>query len=100
MIDDTAIAHTILQQMGGGSRLQAMIGAHHFLAYENGVSFKFPDQKGPNYCKIQLNSLDLYDVEFGRIRGCAYTLIAEYDNVYADNLVSIFENTTNLLLSF
>ena len=48
------VAKTILEQLGGAGRLQVMTGAYNFVAYPNGVSFKFKNRK-VNYVKITLN---------------------------------------------
>ena len=38
------VAKTILQQLGGAGRLQLMVGAYNFVAYPNGVAFKFKNR--------------------------------------------------------
>jgi len=67
----------LLHQLGGLSRLQAMIGAHTFLRHETecALSFKFKAGRRFNYVKIWLNAWDLYD------------------------LVTMFESVTGLRLS-
>jgi len=108
------VAQTILNQLGGQGRLRIMTGAKNFAAYSpasesphgkgcGGVSFRFPKPKhagSPNHCKIILNSMDTYDVEFGAVRGTSYKVTKELSGVYADQLVEIFESATGLYLTF
>lgn len=98
---DVEIAEIILQQLGGSRRLTAMIGAKYFSAIKNGLSFRFSARakNGTNYVKIVLNSKDLYDVEFGSIRGSSFKVKNEFNDIYADQLIEIFEDTTGLYLS-
>jgi hypothetical protein len=96
------IAEIIAQQLGGTGRLKCMIGAKDFCYDSNDTYFAFKHMKGNdgiNYCKIKLNGLDLYDLTFGKIRGHNYTIIKEINNIYNDQLKSIFEQTTKLYVS-
>lgn len=95
------IATTILNQMGGANRLGAMIGAKNFMADVNCLSFRFPirGKNKANYFKVSLNGLDLYDTEFGIIRGNTYKVVSNEANLYSDQLKSYFENETGLSLS-
>lgn len=97
-----SIAQTILKQLGGAGIIAAFTGAKHFITYEDGVSFRFPNRASgkPNFVKITLNGLDLYDVEFKRIYGTKVTPIESVEGVYNSQLVSIFERVTGLYLSF
>lgn len=92
------IARTILQQLGGASRLKAMTGAYNFIDTGKGLSFRIKNAKA-NYIKITLNSLDLYNLEIGRIRGVDYKVVAEQNNIYADQLKGIIERVTGMYLS-
>lgn len=94
------IAKTILDQMGGLRRIQAMTGAKDFLHGTNWVSFKFPNKQRskPNYVKITLDASDTYTVEFGRIVGYDLKNTKSTSMVYADQLVELFERTTGLYL--
>lgn len=99
------IAKTIFKQLvqseAGTNRLNCMIGAYNFIAHENGGSFRFKskNQISANYCKITLNSMDLYDVELGRVHGMKYTVKAESKGLYNDQLKDWFEDKTKLYLS-
>ena len=62
-----AVATEIHRQMGG-QKMAVMTGAYGFLGDENSLTFRFKMCKKANSCKVTLNGLDLYDVEFFRIR--------------------------------
>jgi hypothetical protein len=105
------VAKTILDQMGGASKIKAMTGAKNFTALPSGVSFQFPSRKGPNYVKITLTPMDTYTVEFGRKAGAAalmsgkvdveniYKKLSEHTDIYFDQLTDLFEKETGLYLS-
>lgn len=94
------IAMTILNQLGGFNRLNAMVGLKDVTAIENGVSFKIKYRgAAANYVKIQLNGLDLYDVEIGNIRGSSYKVVTRESNYYADMLKSLVQRTCKVYLS-
>lgn len=90
------IANTIYKQLGGG-KFSAMTGAKNFVFTESGLQFKIGrNSKGINFVKIDYNAKDLYDVEFGKVRSTNYKTIKKFSDVYNDQLVSIFEETTGL----
>ncbi len=92
----TTIANTILQQLGGGC-FCVMVGAKFLTALENGISFKIMrNVSKATHVRITLNSKDLYDVEFIKCRGINISTVKQFNDVYADQLVSIFEQTTQL----
>jgi hypothetical protein len=96
-------AETILSQLGGQNRLNAMIGAKYFIRCDKThfVSFKFT-AKSPskiNFIKITLTPNDTYSVEFGWVRGLNYTVRKEVVQVYADTLISTIEGVTGLRLT-
>lgn len=105
LIEGARIAKTLLKQMGGSSRLKAMIGAKDFLSYKNNLQFKFSNGRikdKPNYIDIELDKgSDTYTVEFGRISrgGLDYKRLRTVDGIYADQLKSLFERHTGLRLS-
>jgi hypothetical protein len=96
---DYNVANTIISQLGGFKRLKMFTGANNFVAYPNGVSFKIKS-KSVNYVKIILNSMDLYDLTFAKISGDKLINVKEFNGIYNDQLVDIFENTTGMYLSF
>ena len=94
------IQNTMIQQLGGMGKLKAMVGASQFSAltkYE--LAFKFKGSGMTNCVKITLNALDLYDIEFFRIRGSNIKPVASFLGVYAESLRGLFEETTGLYLS-
>ena len=97
--DDMTIAKVILEQLGGIRKLVLMTGANTFVALKNGVSFKIKNRK-VNYVKILLNGNDLYDISFGKIISGKVKLISEKNDIYNDQLVSIFESETGMYLRF
>jgi len=100
-----AVAKTIIEQFGGG-RSTYMIGAKNIVAHNEkngGVSMKHMkttiNSKPANYFKVLLNENDLYDLEFGWIRGHTYTVRETFTNVFAEDLKELFEDTTKLYLT-
>lgn len=93
-------ANVIFNQLGGTSRLAAMLGGHNFIRSDADkyIAFKFK-AKSPakiNYIRVTLNSMDTYDIEFGYIRGINYTVRENLNNVYAEDLIKLCEETTKL----
>lgn len=84
---------------GGVNKLIVMTGARNFLKSENSISFNFKGSKEANHIKIVLNDFDLYDVEFGKIRGINYKVVKKCENVSCENIADLFVNTTKLYLS-
>jgi hypothetical protein len=106
MTKNQVIAKTILDQMGGMSRIVAMTGAKDFLAIDNGVQFSFAKGiAGINKVIIRLTGADLYDIEFGSVRKNRKTHLPEYvrrnlcQGVYAERLKPIFEKETGFFLA-
>jgi hypothetical protein len=93
------VASAIYQQLGG-NRFSVMTGAKGFIASENGLTFRIPKSNQINAVRITLNGFDLYDVEFIKIHGMKVTTVKTIDNLYVDNLVEVFENTTGLYTKF
>jgi len=78
-----------------------MTGARNIFANDSGVSFSLPGsggfcKNGINHVKIDLTSLDLYDMKFSRIRGNRCTVISTREGVYDDMLQDIFKTETGL----
>jgi len=92
------IAQTIIAQIGGLGPLKAMTGAKNFINHGDGVSFRFPNRRGPNFVKITLDGSDTYTILFGSIRKYELTKQKTFDGVYCDQLSRIFENETGLYL--
>lgn len=96
---DNSIAITILKQLGGVGRLRAFTGAYNFIALKDGVAFRIKNRR-VNHIKIILNAKDLYDMQFIRIRGVDLKVVKEYNDIYFDQLIPLFEETTGMYLSF
>jgi hypothetical protein len=97
---NSMIANGIISQLGGYNKLDAMVGLKDVLIIDSGLSFKIK-YKGAsaNYVKIKLNSLDLYEVEFGFIQGHRYAVKKKLDGIYNDQLVKAIERNCNVYLS-
>ena len=93
-------AATIFEQLGGVSRLVAMLGAYNFQRSDKDhyIAFRFKAKSIAkiNYIRIKLNSMDTYDIQFGYIRGCNYTVREDISGVYAEDLISTCAKTTKL----
>jgi hypothetical protein len=78
-----------------------MTGAKNFLDHGNALSMKIGrNSSNSNYLKITLNSLDLYDVHFSKVTKMGEEKsVKEFDNVYNDSLVEIFESHTGMYTS-
>jgi hypothetical protein len=90
------VANTILKQLGGGT-FCVMVGAKFITALPNGISLKIMrNVSKATHIRITLDTNDLYHVEFIKCRGVSISTVKEFENVYFDQLVSIFEQTTQL----
>lgn len=92
------VAGIILEQLGG-NKFMVMVGAHNLLCSDEGcgtMMLKFKGSNVANYLKITLTSMDLYNVEFGKIWGGKYKVVKSVDGAYNDMLVRLFEETTGL----
>lgn len=94
---DTRIAETIREQIG--HQAMYMMGAKNLVAHEKGLSFRVRGSKAINYIKITLTSLDLYDIEMGKIWGNSYKVVKTLDGAYNDMLHAFIERHTGLRLS-
>ena len=103
------IATTIIEQMGGSGRLQALVGANSFgcdeIEYDGfnqpTVWFKFKMNRTMNVCRvIYEEGKDLYVVQFIKATIKGLKIVKEFTDVYAEDLIPLFENTTGLVLHF
>jgi hypothetical protein len=89
----------LIKQLGGG-RFIAMTGAKDFFIGPKGVVFKIGrNSKNVNYVRINLNSMDTYDVEFLSVRKFKEKVKSSAKGVYADMLRGTFEQHTGLRTS-
>lgn len=92
------VAQTIQKQLGG--KALYMLGAKNLTGGDNFLSFRIGrNSKGINYIKIKLTHMDLYDVEFGAIRGTDYKIKYEAKGIYVDMLHSTIEEYTGMYTS-
>ena len=90
------IAETIRKQIGGPALY--MIGARDLMGFKNGFGFKLGrTPKKVNFVKITLNGKDLYDAEYGYIRGYKYTVKSTETDIYFDMLHGSIEQNTGML---
>ena len=112
------IANTILNQLGGLSRLKSFIGINKHCARDAGMQFSFKGSAKMNKCVIDLNDMDLYNMKFYKVPtlriDCSPAALTKYfenmdkcnvpvaesNGLYADMIVSTFEQTTKLFLHF
>jgi hypothetical protein len=93
------IAKTIYQQMGG-RRMGAMIGVQQYINLPNGLGIKWPNKQRSrgNYVEVLLNGKDLYDMTFYNVSRSGKKLVKKYADLYAESLVSVFEDQTGWYL--
>ena len=91
------IANEIYRQLGG-NRFRVMTGAKMMVSTENGIRMRIGRNKtNANFMEVSLNGLDLYDVTFAKLTKMGeMKSVKEYENVYNDMLVSIFESHTGM----
>jgi hypothetical protein len=96
-MSDMRVATEILRTLGG-NKFRAMTGAKDLAGDENSLRMRIGrNSSNSNYLKITLNSMDLYDVHFSKLtRKFEEKSVKEYNNVYNDSLVEIFESHTGM----
>ena len=92
-----SVAREILNQLGG-NKFRVMTGAKNFMGFSEGLVRKIGrNSSNSNYLKITLNSMDLYDMEFAKVsRMGEKKSVTEYNNVYNDSMVEVFEKHTGM----
>ena len=92
-----SVAREILNQLGG-NKFRVMTGAKNFMGFSEGLVMKIGrNSSNSNYLKITFNSMDLYDMEFAKVsRMGEKKSITEYNNVYNDSMVEVFEKHTGM----
>lgn len=96
------IIETISQQIGGGKALAMTGGSFIADTSKCRLIFKFKGSKKANQVYITyLEGADLYEMKFIKYSPSKMTVkeIETFDNVYAEDLISLFESTTGLYLS-
>lgn len=95
---DREVAKIIVEQLGGVSRLSAMLGVKHLVYGTTSVLIRWSakGRNGENAVRIELNGRDTYDVTFLKMRGTNFKAVSEFADVYADQLQSLFRDATGL----
>lgn len=92
------IAQTILKQLGGNKFL-IMTGCKDFVDAGYTLRFKLARAvNGISHVRVTLDIDDCYRVEFVKwsAKRLAFTIVAAYGTVYADQLCTVFEKETGL----
>jgi hypothetical protein len=100
-MENKEIATTILQQIGG-NQFKAMTGAYNIFCIEKGLAVAFKGCKTANRLEVKLDEAeDVYTMKFYKFsnRTLELNLVKTFENVYCDELQSIFEDFTGLLCS-
>ena len=95
-----SVATTILNQLGG-NKFRVITGAKNFMDHGNALSMRIGrNSSNSNYLKITLNDSDLYDVRFSKVTKMGEEKsVREFNDVYNDMLVEIFESHTGMYTS-
>lgn len=95
------VAATILEQMGGHGRISVMTGARNFLYSDDSISWAWPARgKKPNRIVIKLLPDDTYRMTISHYsQRFGLILVDEFDGVYCDRLMDLFEESTGLYLT-
>ena len=95
-----SVAPTILNLLGG-NKFRVMTGAKNFMDHGNALSMRIGrNSSNSNYLKITLNDSDLYDVRFSKVTKMGEEKsVREFNDVYNDMLVEIFESHTGMYTS-
>lgn len=97
-MSDTTVGQTILAQLGG-AQFAFMVGAKRFVASPDSLTFSFMrNGSGANRCTITLVN-DLYLVRFWKIRGTEMKTVKAFGDILAENLRTIFSETTGLTVT-
>ena len=96
------VYETILEQLGGRMFVM-MTGAKQFVHSNNGntLTFKIGRNAGKVNC-VQVNyneGLDLYEMTFKRVSVKGIKIIKEFDQVYFDQLQTLFTEVTGMYTS-
>lgn len=94
------VAQTILNQLGG-NKFIVMTGSKNFVASENYLRMNLTKNKAKaKWLKITLNGKDLYDMHFFTAdKECNITTKVKFEDVYFDQLQSLFIKATGLYTS-
>ena len=88
------LGHRAFVMMGAKNLVKGTDKVGKFLAFKIGSN-----SKKVNFVKITLNGLDLYNIEFGYIRGINYTVRESVTDVFVDEMHETIEKNTGIYLS-
>tara|TARA_R110000803_G_scaffold28011_11_gene65155 strand:- start:1062 stop:1370 length:309 start_codon:yes stop_codon:yes gene_type:complete len=94
-------AATIIAQLGG-NKFRMMTGAKNFVfsTTDKNLSMRIGRNGNKiNFVRVTLTDADLYDVEYGYVRGMNYTVRATESGIYCDMLRGSFERNTGMATS-
>jgi hypothetical protein len=94
---DLTIPNTIKEQLG--HKALYMLGAKNLAGAEDYLVFKISNCPKISHIRIKLNSLDLYDIEFLKVRGSSCSTVKTSPNTYAEDMHQTIEQATGLYLS-
>lgn len=95
-MSDLVVANEIRRQLGG-RLFSVMTGCKNFVGGDNYLLFSIPrNNSGANKCRITLNTMDTYDVEFLNANINRTVVKKEFNDVYCDQLQEIFTEATGL----
>jgi hypothetical protein len=95
------IAKTIVAQLGGFSLLKLLLGTRQLVFNDRGIRFDIQGCAKINNVQIDYDAgMDLYKMKFFHLseRKASLNLVAEYDDIYADQLCDMIESETGLFL--
>lgn len=93
------VAKTIAQQLGNQTLF--LLGARNLVGSDYSLSFKIgQNAKRVTHIKITLTPMDVYTIEFFRIRAGKSTILETVEDVYVDMLHEVIEKGTGLYTHF
>jgi len=92
-----SVANEILNQLGG-RKFMAMTGSKNLVGGRNFLQMHLTTNKAKaKYLKIELTPMDTYTMTFSSLdKNFNLIIKAEYENVYCDQLQTIFTEVTGL----
>lgn len=89
------IANEIRNQLGNQALM--MIGARNLMGTDNSLSFGIMrNEKKVNHIKIELNSMDTYDVTYSNVGSRKFKVIHVSEGIYSDMLLQSIRINTSL----
>lgn len=88
------VAKEIAKQIG--NKALFMLGASQLVADDNALRFRIKGSRAANMIRVELNSMDLYDVTFFKVRGLDCKEVAKAEGIYNDMLHNTIEENTGL----